>query len=420
MNSTTTQAIDRSSEQKRLKSKGMIILIALLSAFVPLSTDLYLPALPDMSDFFHAPVSQINLTLSIFMVVYAVGSLLWGPMSDRYGRKPVLVIGLIIYIAASILCAFAWDVTSLIVFRALQAAGGSASGVTATAIVKDVYSGHKRESALAIVQSMVLISPAVAPVIGAFILQVMSWRGVFIVLSVIGTIALIGTLVMTETIQERSTGQVFESVGRLGRVLRNKGLVWLLVVFSIGSISSMAFISSSTFIYQENFHLSNQVYTYFFSFNALAMMAGPMLYLRINRKWHSETIIRACYLAVAVSGLLIFLLGNISPFVFALAIMPSLLANSCSRPPASNMMLEQQKTDTGSVSSIIGCTGLLMGAIGMQIISMPWSNRIEALGVMMFSTAFITLLIWPFAVKQSIRLPGPSALTVEPVEVTND
>ena len=151
-------------KQKFLGANGLVILIALLSAFVPLSTDLYLPALPGMSVFFGVSADMINLTLTAFFIFYALGTLVWGPLSDHYGRKPILVYGLIIYVIASALCAFAWSVEVLILCRILQAIGGSAAGAVATAIVKDVYSGKKRESVLAIVQSMVLISPAVAPV----------------------------------------------------------------------------------------------------------------------------------------------------------------------------------------------------------------------------------------------------------------
>ena len=100
-------------------------------------------------------------------MVYSLGTLIWGPLCDRYGRKPVLLTGLAVYALASLMCAGAWNVYTLVFFRGLQAASGSASGVVATAVVKDVYTGRKRESALAVVQSMVLISPAVAPVIGA-------------------------------------------------------------------------------------------------------------------------------------------------------------------------------------------------------------------------------------------------------------
>ncbi|MFA5237980.1 MAG: MFS transporter, partial [Methanoregula sp.] len=154
--------------QKYLGNRGLIALIALLSAFVPLSTDLYLPALPGMGDYFGVSVDLTNLTLILFFIFFSFGMLFWGPLSDKYGRRPVLLAGLALYIAASAACAISWDIWHLIFFRILQAIGGSAASAVATAMVKDVYNGRKRESVLAIVQSMVVISPAVAPVLGAF------------------------------------------------------------------------------------------------------------------------------------------------------------------------------------------------------------------------------------------------------------
>ncbi len=399
------------SRQKHLGSRGLVVLIALLSAFVPLSTDLYLPALPGMSGAFHAPTGEINLTLSVFFVFYALGTLFWGPLSDRYGRRPVLLLGLSVYVLASALCANAWSVSALIVFRALQAAGGSAAGAVATAIVKDVYSGRRRESILAVVQSMVLISPAVAPVLGAFLLTVTTWRGVFWSLTGIGVVALLGSIAFQETAAERTTGMVTQAITRLGNVLRNRGFAWLLLVFSIGSISGMAFIASSTYIYQDGFHLSSQAYSFYFSLNALGLIAGPMLFLRISRRIHSEIIIRASFLVIAFSGILVALLGNLQPWIMALCILPASIAGSCMRAPSANLMLEQQKGDTGSVSSIMGCTGLLMGSLGMTLISLDWGNIILTLGIMTFTTAATSLLLWPFALKHARRLPGPGAVS---------
>jgi DHA1 family bicyclomycin/chloramphenicol resistance-like MFS transporter len=396
------------AKQKYLGSNGLIIFIALLSAFVPLSTDLYLPALPGMSAYFGTSADRINLTLTAFFVFYALGTLVWGPLSDHYGRKPVLIAGMGLYVTASACCALIQSVDGLVVCRIFQAIGGSAAGTVAIAIVKDLYSGKKRESVLAIVQSMVLISPAIAPVLGAFLLKVMSWRDIFWSLTGIGAVALAGSLLFEESISQRTAGMLVESLGRLGKILHNRGFTYLLVLFSIGSISVMAFISSSTYIYQDSFHLSAQLYSFYFSLNAVGMIAGPMIYLWLSRRYNAENIIQSCFFIMAASGLLVCFFGNLQPWIFALCILPASTASSCIRPPSANMMLEQHKGDTGSVSSLMGCTGLLMGSLGIQLISIHWNNLIIALGIITFSIAAVSLLAWPFVIKQIIRLPGPN------------
>jgi DHA1 family bicyclomycin/chloramphenicol resistance-like MFS transporter len=396
--------------QKYLGAYGLIIFIALLSAFIPLSTDLYLPALPGMSDYFGMSASRINLTLTTFFIFYALGTLIWGPLSDRYGRKPILLVGMGLYSTASVLCALMPSLDGLILCRIFQAIGGSAAGAVATAVVKDVYSGKRRESVLAIVQSMVLISPAVAPVLGAFLLNVMSWRGIFWVLTLIGLVAFVGSLLFEETNLQYTSGILLKNMNRIVRVLQNRRFTSLLALFSLGPIASMAFIASSTYIYQENFQLSSQMYSFYFSLNALGMIAGPMIYLWFSRRFDALNIIWACFATIATSGLLVWILGSLQPWIFTLCILPGSTANSCMRPPSTNLMLEQHEGDTGTLSSLMGCTGLLMGSFGIQLISIPWSNRIVTLGTIMLIVAFISLLAWPFVIRQIYPYTKPKSL----------
>ncbi len=407
-----TAVENRAPMQKRLGDKGLIGLIALLSAFVPLSTDLYLPALPKMGEHFNAPASQINLTLILFFVFYSAGTLFWGPLSDKYGRRPALLVGLSIYVFASMLCANAWNVYALMVFRVLQAMGGSVAGAVATAVVKDVYDGDRRETILALVQSMVLISPAAAPVLGAVLLQVTSWRGVFWTLALIGLIALAGTVLFKETNLSLNQDNVFHSVGRLGKVLKNRGFTSLLFIFSLVSVASLAFISSSSYIYVDGFGLSEQVYSYYFSFNAMGLVLGPMLYLQLFKRFRRETIIQVCFAVLAVSGLLVFLLGSVRPWVFALVLLPASIAGSCLRPPGVNLMLEQQKEDTGSASSLIGCFGILMGSAGMMIVSFGWMDTILMLGTLYLIVGLICAILWPFIFRRTRPIAYPSTAEV--------
>ena len=401
------------SHQKYLGSRGLIALLGLLSAFVPLSTDLYLPALPTMSKSLQAPVEQINITLSIFFVMYSIGMLVWGPLSDRYGRKPILMIGLGVYVLASGLCSITTSASALIAFRALQAAGGSAAGVVASAIVKDTFSGRRREAVLAIVQSMTMLSPAVAPLFGAMLLGVTSWRGIFWALTGIGVITLLGSLLLEETLQDRNSGALLSSFTRLGKVIHNRGFIMLLLLFSISGISTMAFVSGSTYIYQDGFHLSSQVYSLYFSVNAICLIAGPMIYMRISRRINPELIIRVSFVIIMASGVLMVLFGNLAPYIFALCILPSSIAGSIIRPPSVNLMLEQQKGDTGSLVSLMGSTNLLMGSLGMTLISLPWDNTIIALGIMTLLTASISTLAWPLVIRRAVRLPYPLHLAAE-------
>lgn len=381
-------------KQKYLGEKGLIALIAFLSAFVPLSTDLYLPALPGMAKFFGVSTDLANLTLILFFVFFAAGTLFWGPQSDRYGRRPVLLIALSIYSAAGFLCADSADIYQLILFRILQALGGSGAFAVATAIIKDVYDSKNRETILALVQSMVLISPMAAPVLGALLLTITSWRGVFLILAVIGLLALAGSIALQETAEKRPPDTAGQTWRRLGKVAKNPGFASLLIIFSLLSVSSMAFIASSSYIYIDGFGLSAQVYSYYFAFNALGMITGPMIYLHLARRIPRRSIIKFGFAGISASGLLIALFGSIRPFIFALALLPATVMSSCIRTPGANLMLEQQDEDTGSASALMSCFGILMGSVGMTIISLSWGDTIRVLGMMNILTGLTCLALW--------------------------
>ncbi|MHB8118916.1 MAG: multidrug effflux MFS transporter [Methanothrix sp.] len=393
-NGEEKELLGRRLRQKYLGEKGLIGLIAFLSAFVPLSTDLYLPALPGMAKYFGVTTDLANLTLILFFVFFAAGTLFWGPQSDKYGRRPILLIALSIYSLAGFLCAGSMDIYHLILFRILQALGGSGAFAVATAIIKDVYDSKNRELILALVQSMVLISPMTAPVLGAFLLRFTTWRGVFLILGGIGLLALAGSIALQETIDKRYTGTVRQAWGRLGAVAKNPGFTTLLLIFSLLSVSSMAFIAASSYIYINGFSLSEQTYSYYFAFNALGMITGPVLYLRLSRIISRRSIIIACFAVISVSGLLIALLGGLEPIVFALVLLPATIMASCVRTPGANLMLQQQEEDTGSASALMSCFGIFMGSVGMTIISLPWSNTILILGAMNILTGISCLALW--------------------------
>lgn len=380
--------------QRYLGNRGFVILIAFLSAFIPLSTDVYLPALPKMVKSFHSTPSNINLTLIFFFVFYALGTMFWGPLSDKYGRKRILLTGLIIYTIASVLCVFSVSVIQLILYRILQAVGCGAATAVSTAIVKDVYSGKKRLKIIALVQSMGMVSPIVSPVLGAVILTVFSWRGVFVVLSIIGVLAVAGTLAMEETIGKYYDGSIFKAIGRLGAVAGNKGFRTLLLTFSMMSIPSMSFITGSSYIFVTGFGLSESVYSYYFAANAVFFLIGPLVYIRISGKISSRVIITAVYVVSLCSGLLLCGIGSLKPWIFELCIIPTSLMGSVMGPPRTNMMLDQLSGDTGAASSLMSCAYTFFGSIGMFLISQKFSNRILVMGVMYVVVSALSLAVW--------------------------
>ena len=380
--------------QKHLGNVGTLAVLALVSAFPPLSTDLYLPALPQMINALNTTQSQVNLTLSGFFLVFAAGLLFWGPLSEKYGRKPVLITGLVIYVTASILCAYSTNVSQLIFFRMIQAFGGSAATAVATAIIKDMYNGRERERVMAIIMSMVILAPMVAPILGAVLLKYASWRASFLVLGGFGVVAILATTLLQETLEKRYTGSVLNSLGRLTVVLKNPGFSSLLAIFSIVPMAMMAFLAASSYIYINEFGLSEQNFSYFFAFNAVAGMAGPMLYMRISKYFKRSLIITFCFAVISLCGISVFILGYLSPWLFALSVAPVTMAVTCMRVPGINLMLEQQNKDSGSASALINFSAMVMGSLGMVLVSLYPGNFIASLGFIQFMVGLSGSFLW--------------------------
>lgn len=396
---------DLSGLQKRLGRKGLVAFLTILSAFIPLSTDLYLPALPGMTQYFGVPEYQTNLTLILFFVFYAVSLLVWGPLSDRYGRRPILLIGLCGYTLAGALCAFAPSVFLLMFFRVLQAAGAGAATAVATAIVKDVYRGRRREAILAMIQSMTVISPAIAPMIGALILNLTSWRGTFWAQAFLGLVVVVMTLAFTETLSVRTTGSPLASLRRLGVVMAHPTFVRLLAIFAPVSLSGMAFISSSSYIYQEDFGVSSQGFSFFFALFAVGLAVGPLAYIRLSRSWHRTSIITGCLVVIAFSGLLVMTVGGRGPWAFILSVLPSGLALSCMRPPTTYLLLDQHESDAGSTSALMGATHMVMGSIGMVVVSLQLGGRVLVLGALTLGVGLLSGALWLQVGRRLVRRP---------------
>ena len=383
--------------QPILGKSGTLFFLVIISAFPPLTIDLYLPALPQMVNVFNTDQSMVNLTLSSYFVTYAVGLLFWGPLSEKFGRKPILFVGISGYIIASILCAMTVSIEQLIGARVFQAFAGSAITVVATAIVKDLFDGREREKIMATIMSLVIIAPMVAPVLGAFLLKIASWRMMFVTLAMFGVFASVLAFCYKETLEAKYNGSILRSWGRLGVVLKNPRFVALLVIFSITPIAMMGFLAAGSYIYINGFGLTEQQFSYAFSFNALCASFGPTIYMKLSRFIPVQKIITLCFFLLATAGVLTVTIGNTSPFVFALIAAPATLMVITMRVPGTNLMLDQQSSDTGSAVALIQFCGMICGSLGMVLVSIRPDSLIENLGILQFTVGLTGGVLWLLA-----------------------
>lgn len=392
--------------QPRLGRKWTLLFLVIISAFPPLTTDLYLPALPHMVETLHTSQTLINLTLSGYFGVYAAGLLFWGPLSEKFGRKPIMLVGIGLYILASLACAASYSVEMLIGSRVFQAFGGSAVTVVATAIVKDMYQGREREKIMATIMSLVIIAPMIAPVLGAFLLTVGDWHWMFIALAIFGAVCLPFALAYRETLPEKYTGSVFRAWGRLWVVTQNGAFVHLLLIFSLPALAMMAFLAAGSYIYINGFGLEEQVFSFFFAFNAFCASFAPRVYLKVTRYISIPTMISLCFLGLTLSGLAMMMFGASSPYLFALLAATATMSVIALRVPGTNLMLEQQSRDTGSAVAVIQFSTMMCGALGMSIVSLNPDTMLQNLAWIQLAIGLVGSVLWwrvkgrPFVVEK--------------------
>lgn len=380
--------------QPILGKTGMLFFLVIISAFPPLTIDLYLPALPQMVEVFNTDQSMVNLTLSSYFVTYAVGLLFWGPLSEKFGRKPILLIGIASYMVASILCAMTNSIEQLIGARIFQAFAGSAITVIATAIVKDLYDGREREKIMATIMSLVIIAPMVAPVFGAFLLKIASWRMMFVTLAIFGAFASVLALCYRETLESKYQGSIFRSWGRLAVVMKNRSFIKLLVIFSITPMALMGFLAAGSYIYINDFGLTEQQFSYAFAFNALCASFGPTLYMKLSYRVSVQKVISGCFALLAIAGIFTLTVGGLSPWFFMFIAAPATLMVIIMRVPGTNLMLNQQDHDTGSAVALIQFFSMICGSLGMVLVSIRPDSLIENLGFIQLSVGILGGLMW--------------------------
>jgi DHA1 family bicyclomycin/chloramphenicol resistance-like MFS transporter len=280
-----------------------------LTAFGPMSIDLYLPSMPDLTRVFNADISRVELTLSVFLVGFAVAQLIYGPLSDRYGRRPVLLVALAIYAIASLFCLTAQSIEMLIAGRFLQSLGACCGPVLSRAILRDSFPREQVARVMASLATVMAVAPAVAPMIGGNLHALFGWQANFVLLAVFGVLVWVLTWKMLPETNRHLNLNALSPMGLLDNyltLLRDRTFLGysLTVSFCFGSLFS--FISGSSFVLIDILKVAPQHFGYCFAVAVLGLMSGSFLSSRIGHKIGLERMVKLGTLLALGSGLLMF------------------------------------------------------------------------------------------------------------------
>ncbi|WP_284756159.1 multidrug effflux MFS transporter [Curtobacterium sp. ME-Dv--P-122a] len=271
-----------------------IVPLALIVGVSPFATDMYIPALPAIARDLGTTPGAVQLSLTAFLVAFAVGQLLVGPVSDGIGRRPMLVVGTALFAIASVGCALAPDVVTLVVARVAQGLAGAAGAVAGRAMVSDVTSGTRMAKVFGTLAAINAIGPVVAPLAGGAVLTVGTWRLMFVVLAVLGAVFFVAVVLrFRETLPpERRGGVGFAANGQRIRELlaipRFRAYVLSGVLSTVGFF---AYIATSSFVFQSEFGFSEGLYTLVFATNASMMIVTTLLFGRLVGRFSEDALL---------------------------------------------------------------------------------------------------------------------------------
>jgi DHA1 family bicyclomycin/chloramphenicol resistance-like MFS transporter len=405
----------------RAHRAARLLVIGGLASFGPLSLDLYLPALPQVATSLHTSAGAAQLSVSCCLAGLAIGQFVFGPLGDRFGRRWPLLTGVSLWTVAALLCAFAPSVTALVILRLIQGFGGAAGLVLSRAVVRDLYDNTSLARAFAVVALISNITPAVAPVAGGLLLHVMTWRGLFLVLTGAGVVLVAGTaLFLPESLPAgyRQAGSL-RATGRLVRTLVADRL-FVRAVSSLVLASAMLFIylSLSSVILQRQYGLSTSAFSAMFAVNSVGIITAGSVTVRLLRRFPPPKLL-GVGLAIALAGAA-GLCAVVAAGAPTWAVLPFLFVCVASMgtiiPTATNLAMLNHPEAAGAGSALLGGAQYAVGGLAGPLVTLAGDSA-TAMSIGMGIAAASAFTVWNALRSRTEprRNPGPMPSDSTPV-----
>ena len=352
----------------------MVVILGLLSAIGPFAIDMYLPALPQIGASLDAPVGAVQASLTAFFIALGVGQPLFGSLSDMWGRKKPLYLGLAIFIVASIGCALAQDIHTLVTLRFVQGLGAAAGMVVPRAVVRDLHTGHEAARMMSLLMLVFSVSPILAPLAGSGVIAIGGWRLVFWVVTlaaVLGLAAMVRGLPETRDAAARRDSNIGDVLKAYAFLLREWHYLGLVFIGATAMAGFFVYLAGSPFVLINHYGLSTTQYSLAFALNAIAFIGAAQFTGPLGKRFGLVPIVKMAASACGVvmcSLLAYYLLGGDNLFVLiALYFIASALMGLVI-PTTSVLALDDHGEIAGTASDLLGTLQMLTGAIAMQVV----------------------------------------------------
>ena len=385
-----------------------VALLALVTAIAPAALHVLVPAFPLLATDFDAPPAGVQLVLTLFLIGIATGQLVYGPVSDRFGRRPVLIAGLALFLVGTVLCGVAWSLPTLIVGRTLQALGGCAGMVLGRAIVRDVYDRERSASALATIMMVMSLAPSLSPAIGAYLAEWGGWRADFVLLGIVGAGILI---VIALKLEETHTPAPVNLVGMIGSfilLLRSPAFLSVACATAFTSASWFTFLASAPYLLAELLHEPPSTYGLMILLPMAGYILGNAAVVRLSALLGS---VRLFILGLALSlasGVMLALwcLGGLTPWALFVPMAISSVGNGMSQPPGVAAGLSVYPRIAGAASGLLGFTQMTIAALGTLLLGLLPRDNVVAMVAVVGASLALAFLFGLLTLRGPVEAPS--------------
>ncbi len=370
----------------------LLVFLGMLSAFGPFVTDMYLPVLPGMAEIFHCTTSTAQLGLTMSLIGLAAGQLLFGPLSDKYGRRPVLISSMILFIVSTIVILFSPTMEWFNVCRLFQGIGGAGGIVLSRSIATDYYSGRELAKILAIIGAINGIAPVVSPVAGGLISTFTGWQGIFIVLLCIGLVIIAMCFIFRESHPEekRTAEGVLKTFGSFWKLFKLPYYVIYVLMYAFGCAILFAYISSASFIIQNHYGYSPLVFSICFAINSVFIGIGSGLSVKIKSSKKAALVGGILLLFTCLSQLVISSMYD-NFIVYEASTLLILTGVGYLFTASTTLAMSEGREFIGSASAFFGAMGFLLGGVISPIVGI--GNILHSTMTAMLVCAFVIIIL---------------------------